>query len=103
MAISRHRRSSSSIIKSTLYGCIGFLGLILAIICLIYLWPLRTATLTHTRIRPMTYQQAVRAAATVRANDIAAGVLSDCLSTLYTHGAPTASVVVMFHGVGACP
>ena len=77
--------------------------LVLLTMAFIYLWPLGETSLSTSHPQTLTYAESVANIAAVQANEANIDVRPECRTQFLTHGSATAKMIVMFHGVGACP
>ncbi|MGI9188174.1 MAG: alpha/beta hydrolase [Gaiellales bacterium] len=90
-------------VRSIVLTLLIVLGAFVGTLVVIALVPLRVGDL-GPRPRPTaTLAQATAAFDAYGADETALGVVDDCHSRLFTHGARTENVVVLFHGLTNCP
>lgn len=83
-------------------------GVVLAVLLLavlaIYVWPLRSDSLSARSVPALSYEQAQsRATAAVQRDTADATVTPDCRTQLLTHGKRTTKAVLLLHGYTDCP
>ncbi|RIV31605.1 serine aminopeptidase domain-containing protein [Micromonospora radicis] len=85
-------------------GVSALLGMVLVAVVALYVWPLDSDRLSAGRPETLDFAAAVgRAESAVQADTADAEVLPECRTGLYSHGRPTAKVVLMLHGYRDCP
>jgi pimeloyl-ACP methyl ester carboxylesterase len=78
-------------------------GVLLAVLVALALWPASTAGLASSPEPQTDYEAAVAEIDAIREQEVRDGVIEQCLSRALTHGEKTERAVVLVHGLTNCP
>lgn len=91
------------ILTIIIVAIVSLIALAAVIVAAIYFWPLRSSALQTGTPKIISYQQSITQFESTKRSEAARNVTDTCQTKLQTHGQKTAKVVVMLHGVTACP